>query len=299
MLVEANCDVDKEDMNGNTALLSCSQEGHQDCVELLLVAGADCRVAAIGGQNALHRACKYGRHLVVGRLLEGLSNIVGRNGITVVLENNELQPIFVNDTDNFGNTALILAVQEENHEVVEVLLANEAAVDKANNNGQTALHAGASAGNSQIVQYLVDANVNVVNVTDNLGNTALILAVQEENHEVVEVLLANEAAVDKANDDGQTALHAGASAGNSQIVQYLVDAKANLNIVCDEGESALIKATHQNHHEIVSILLSLNADATEIALGVAEEKQYSRIVSMIKQHHLVKMASNLNIEDKF
>jgi len=232
MLVEANCDVDKEDMNGNTALLSCSQEGHQDCVELLLVAGADCRVAAIGGQNALHRACKYGRHLVVGRLLEGLSNIVGRNGITVVLENNELQPIFVNDTDNFGNTALILAVQEENHEVVEVLLANEAAVDKA-------------------------------------------------------------------NDDGQTALHAGASAGNSQIVQYLVDAKANLNIVCDEGESALIKATHQNHHEIVSILLSLNADATEIALGVAEEKQYSRIVSMIKQHHLVKMASNLNIEDKF
>ena len=55
-LVSAGCDVDAQDQDGNTALITAILHGHAAPVELLLAVGADIGIARLDGMTAIHIA---------------------------------------------------------------------------------------------------------------------------------------------------------------------------------------------------------------------------------------------------
>lgn len=76
----------------------------------------------------------------------------------------------VNWQDSAGNTALHLASEKNNHELIRVLFRRGANVGVRNSAGMTALHCAAKACAGDVVAVLVD-NGEDVNAEDLLGNT--------------------------------------------------------------------------------------------------------------------------------
>jgi ankyrin repeat protein len=101
----------------------------------------------------------------------------------------------VNARDNLGWTALILASQNDNKEVVELLLANGADVNAKDKGGWTALMWASERGYKGIVELLLEKGADV-NAKNNNGWTALMIASFYGRKEVVELLIKYGADVD-------------------------------------------------------------------------------------------------------
>ena len=99
----------------------------------------------------------------------------------------------VNQSDNNGNTALMLAAYYGHAKVVEHLLKDQRVeVNENDNSGYSALSIAALTGHASVVQLLLnDKRVNV-NSTDNLGYTALMHAATRGHQTVVQLLLCEE-----------------------------------------------------------------------------------------------------------
>jgi ankyrin repeat protein len=59
VLVELGADIDRQNNNGWTALITATGNRHRSCVELLLALGADVDVVNIDGETACHRAASW------------------------------------------------------------------------------------------------------------------------------------------------------------------------------------------------------------------------------------------------
>lgn len=121
LLIESGADVNLKDKCGTTALMQKCQDALHDSAKLLIDAGADVNAKNNKGQTALMLACIKGRY---------------NNSIYLLLENGA----DINAQDNQGNTALMLAGVNEEVETVKLLLSFEG-VDAAlkNKQGDTVL----------------------------------------------------------------------------------------------------------------------------------------------------------------
>jgi len=146
--------------SGQTALMAAAGGGHEQCVELILEAGAFAIHEDNLGNTALHHAAWAGELACLDKLLEhrpttGSSDVHWKNGA--------------------GQTALHCSSQFGSVEVAARLVEVGAAVDARDNDGNTSVHYAASEGHFDVVQQLLElgARGDFVN-TD--GLTALDLA---------------------------------------------------------------------------------------------------------------------------
>ena len=102
LLLNAGADIDKQNNNGNTALILASLDNYVEIVELLLNAGADIDKQNNKGNTALFYASKDNNIEIVKLLLNADADIDKQN--------------------NNGDTALILSAMDNNREMVELLL---------------------------------------------------------------------------------------------------------------------------------------------------------------------------------
>lgn len=130
----------------------------------------------------------------------------------------------------FGDTALILAVQRYNMDMVRALLARKADV---NGRGQA-------------------------------GWTPLISASGGPNLDLVKLLLANKADPNLRNAHGATALEFAANTGTIEIVRALLDAGAKPNL---GSGSPLLHAAETGHGAKVDLLFKRGADPNKLLLG--------------------------------
>jgi ankyrin repeat protein len=218
MLIERGADLNAANRFGATALLRAAQNGCADVVEALLRAGADAnkadkegdaplseatsapiakmlieRGADVNATNkrggtALLRAARYDRADVVeALLLAGAANKANDDG-NAPLSVAASAPIAkmliergadVNATDECGQTALLLAVQDENDrsDVVEALVQAGADVNKADASGRLPLTVAADRGRcSCVVLLLLSNRIANVDALDSDGSTALFNA---------------------------------------------------------------------------------------------------------------------------
>ena len=159
LLEVKNINVNANDDEGNTALISATIGGRTDIVEALLeVKYIDVNAHSEGGDTALIRATIGGRTDIVKALLnkQGIDvNIQGKN----------------------KNTALIIAASNGSTEIVKALLNKQGiGVNIQNNDGNTAAISAATNGHTEIVKALLDKQGIDVNIQNNDGNTAAISA---------------------------------------------------------------------------------------------------------------------------
>jgi hypothetical protein len=118
----------------------------------------------------------------------------------------------------------------------------------------TALIIASNNGQLEILKYLVEIGADV-NSTNKWNSTALILASAKDHFEIVKNLVENEADVNAKDDRGSTALLLASENGHFEIFLYLFENGADVNAKDEDSNTALILASLKGHDKIVKYLV--------------------------------------------
>lgn len=172
-----------------------------------------------------------------------------------------LDRVDVNDSDEWGKTALHYACANGNDSMTDDLLHHGASVNQRDNNGATPLHAACQRGHLSVVQKLITAKANVNAVTHSGFAPLMKLAAVVHSHTtlVAALLLQHKAKIDAVSKDGIAALHIAVQASNIELVTFLLEKGANVNIVANDGRTPLHISLETHKHQLSSLLLSFGA----------------------------------------
>ena len=134
-------------------------------------------------------------------------------------------PGIVNSKDETGNTALIVAIADENEDYIAFLLNQGADPNLPGKGGDTPLIAAARVGYEQAAEWLLGQGAKI-DGTNRMGETALIVAVQQRQAPLVTLLLAAGANPDKTdNAAGLSARDYATRDTRSRVILQAIEAK--------------------------------------------------------------------------
>ncbi|KAG7271466.1 hypothetical protein CRUP_018500, partial [Coryphaenoides rupestris] len=302
-LIKRGANVNLDDVDCWTALISAAREGHLEVVRELLENNANLEHRDMGGWSALMWAAYKGRTPVAQMLLEkgANPNITGQYSVYPIIwaagrGHADIVHLLlqhgakVNCSDKYGTTPLIWAARKGHYDSVMHLLANGADnsmtalivavkggftdvvkellkrnpnVNMTDKDGNTALAIAAKEGHTEIVQDLLDAGT-YVNIPDRSGETMLIGAVRGGHVDIVRALLLKYADIDVRGQDGKTALYWAVEKGNATMVRDILQCNPDTESCTKEAETPLIKATKMRNMEIVELLLDKVAKVSAV-----------------------------------
>lgn len=148
----------------------------------------------------------------------------------------------VNTPSKNGTAPILLAADRTNVNVVRALLKAGAAPDAATKDTQwTALHIAAEAGNADMVEVLLQGGASIEK-TNSVGETPLLLAIESKNTAAVRVLVKHGANVDSPGKWGIPPLFAAIALRDEEQVKLLLEAGANPLAKDDDEVSCLARA---------------------------------------------------------
>ncbi len=166
--------------------------------------------------------------------------------------------------------------------------------------GITALHVAVQRGNAEIVRLLIKRGARV-NIPDNAGDTPLhAMALNynyRENHEqIIDILLRAGADINRKNNRGRTPLHKAAIYNERTVVRDLLKYHAALNLQDDDGNTALNLAVRnlqrysswRPYREVITMLLRYGADINiknkvgKSAADIARESKDDDLMRLLK-----------------
>lgn len=147
-------------------------------------------------------------------------------------------------TRSFGLEYIFFqAVEREENEIVSTLLQMGVNINAQNRFGDTALILAINQGNESITSLLLNYQADV-NITDYTNFSTLYLAVDRNQPEIISRLLEFGANVNHQNNNGDTALHLAKRQQSEKIIQILLEAKANPDLVNLAGHTAFSPNNH-------------------------------------------------------
>ena len=106
--------------------------------------------------------------------------------------------------DSKHQSALIVALQSEHHEMSQILLSQSTRLDTPDSNNDRPIHIATRNSYIGIVLDLIRKNVDI-NAPDHIGNTALIIATRHEDEDMMNLLINNNADYSIKNRKSQSA----------------------------------------------------------------------------------------------
>jgi ankyrin repeat protein len=264
---------------------------------------------------SLFYAAKKGNVNAVKKLLNNEANVNqadNENGITPLIIASGLgradivklllaKGANVNKASKEGWTPLYEASINGRANVVKVLLNKGADVNKVDKFGKTPLHGASYLGRTEVVKVLLAAPGIDVNKADIDGRTPLYWASRDGYTGVVQALLAAPGIdVNKADKDGETPLYLASDRGHVKVVKLLLSKGANINKATESKDTPLLTASYKGHMEVVKLLLAKGADANKPDVDGGETALY---VASEEDHAgiveiLLKAGANPNKADK-
>lgn len=169
--------------------------------------------------------------------------------------------IDLNLTNNEGQTALTLAIDDSDADAVNKLLDKGARTDIIDEYGFTPLHYASMHSNFEIFNKIMDSCAAYINTQDNRGETPLMEAVLSFDEDIYETLLNNkDIDINLADREGETALMKAIEYENMDLVDRLMDEKnIDINKQDENGFTALRYAINCiRYPEIAEKLLERN-----------------------------------------
>jgi hypothetical protein len=160
---------------------------------------------------------------------------------------------------NNRHSPLYAASQQGDIEVVKVLIASGADVNKTTPNGASPLYIASHKGHLEIVKTLLAAGADV-NKTITGEVSSLYIASQNGHLEVVKALIAAGADVNKTMTGEVSPLYIASQCGHLEIVKTLLAAGADVNKTMKGGASPLYIASFKERLEVVKALLEAGAN---------------------------------------
>ncbi len=207
-LLDYRADVNLRSPLGKTPLMFAAGFGFDDICLQLINAGANPNLIDDTGNSSLTYAVRLGRKKCISLLLQQ--------------PNLKLDPKPTQD-----HTALLMAVQIGDLDLVRLFLRQGASVDHPNRRGETALWTAAKYGHLEVLNLLLRQKPNLAAVDTPTGNSALHLAVREGHENIVKRLIQADAPLHLRNRKGQTVLDLARASGQTNLVKLLLKSETN------------------------------------------------------------------------
>lgn len=298
-LADMLLDLEICDEFGRTPLQVSALQGHEDCVQTLLIQGSSLfRSNETTKQTALHLAACNGHAKVVKMLVE-----------TATLDDGDLTEEdvskYINVRDCNGVTALMLSVTNGHVATVEYLLSQGANPLLGDKYGCTVLHRAAAVGHDDVVMAMVkhmsmqkkpgDDRETMANdavlIQDITGRTALHFASIRGSVDILETLLRFTSSVNTLDRDNNSALHYACFQGHEGCVEALV-MHESFSTMEGSAFSPLHCAVYHDHEMCADRLLDvfddevtlLSDDLGRTPLHIAAMKDYVDCVQFLMEH---------------
>jgi ankyrin repeat-rich membrane spanning protein len=229
------------------------------------------------------------------RTLSGYINDDNLSGLKNLLESKQVQ---VDDRDENGTTALMLAATKGRSAFVRELLTHGADPNVEDSDSWTALLCASKEGHADIVLQLLEHSADIEH--RDMGNwTSLMWATYKGRTDVVMLLLDKGAEVNAHGNYHISSLLWAAGRGYTQITETLISHGAKVNVGDKYGTTALVWACRKGYAEIVAMLLKAGANVDTAgmyswtALLMATQGNHVEVVSLLLEHK-----PNVNALDK-
>ena len=228
------CPFSFHSQNRYTIVMAAAEAGSDECLDVLLDAGADANTRNQLGETALLLASRYGYEKCVSSLVRAGAD--------------------VNATDHFSTTSLMNTAVEGHAKCTRELIAAGANMNMADHLGYTALIFSAQNGFSECVDELLKAGADL-NASSKGGQSALSGAARC-NVKCVDLLIKAGADVNQISK----ALHYAADYSNEKCVNRIIQARADVNLLDYRGRSALMKAVKKGYSKCGELLIVAGPD---------------------------------------
>lgn len=172
------------------------------------------------------------------------------------------------------STALHLAIERNNKEMVDCLIRCGADIERTNGEGHTPLQYAAigvngDCGRPKMVNFLVKLGANV-NARSRNGYTALTAAVANKNKEMIACLLQNGADINRLDGNGHAPVHTAIldlrddAKSSESFLRFLFKHGGDPNVKTRKGQTPLCLATLYADMDILDVLVLSGANVDEI-----------------------------------
>lgn len=267
LLQARNINFNAQNKVGSTALMLAIGYGHDNIVKLLLqVPGIDFNAQNYIGSTALMNAVTNKNINMVKILLDAgadstIKNKFGKTALAYASTDFKpiVMPLLMKSSPHELNW--FQAAKNGNLEMMQKII-KRIDVNIQDDTGQTALMLAADKGNINIVKFLLSDNKTDVTIKDIYGNTALIKGIFSNNEDIVKLILqASRTDVNTPNQRNVTPLILAASRGNENIVKLLLNVPGiSVNTQDMYGLTALMDGVKESDTNIVRLLLAAGAD---------------------------------------
>ncbi|XP_072493996.1 ankyrin repeat domain-containing protein 26-like [Notamacropus eugenii] len=170
LLVERKCKINLRDKNYQTSLMKAVQCQQEECARILLDYGADPALMDTHDNTALHYAASGLNTAIAAKLLRHTIDMEAKNKVEVYLL---CEKIFseIKCVNQEGCTPLLLAVKENNRDMVDLFLKNGANVNTSDRLDRTALMIAARCKPTGVVSLLLQYDIDL-SCRDAFGQTA-------------------------------------------------------------------------------------------------------------------------------
>ena len=194
--------------NSTTALMRASENGHQECLSLLIELGADVNVSDENGPTALFYAASAGHPNCLDLLLKA--------GADVNISRCSTSPLNVAIRSSKFST-----------ECINALIGVGGKLNKRGKDGDAPLLAAISQGKRECMKLLLKADADV-NKPDTSSKTPLMRAIHTSNDcfPWVKALIDAGADVNAKTSTFKTALHYAAEVGKSKVGKYIDESRS-------------------------------------------------------------------------
>ena len=247
-------------------MIWAASQGHTNVVQSLLVKGAMITKKDTNGKTALAHAAIQ-EHFSTAKVLKKFGADLNQDLLFASRRGyNKMVNFLINEKADIdyisakSETALTLAIQEQQIETVRILLEHGANTSVQNSKEQTPLMIAVLTGETKIVKLIFQhQNKNSTSVkidtTDFIGNTPLMISAEKGFLEIATLLIENGANVESINRWNETALMFASSKGFREIVSLLLEHGAEIDARDISEKTALLRASQNGHLLTVEMLL--------------------------------------------
>ncbi len=241
MLLCAGASPNIRNWNNDPVVYYACQNQDMAVLELLSNFAPDMNQANEEYKTALHVAAELGHPAMVGILLSCGAD--------------------ANVQDEFGNSPLMLALPQQDLEVIKLLLI-DSDVNLPNIDKEVPIIISALHGRKDQMRLLIE-NGAEVNGQDIHQETALMMAAMRGDHDAAKVLIDAGGDVNIVNIDRQGCLHKAAGAPGpdvGKLVRLLITSGADIDVRSVYGNTPLFVAISVGNHEATRELLQANCN---------------------------------------
>jgi ankyrin repeat protein len=264
ILINRGADLEVRNADGNTPFMEAVMAGYTGSMERLGDRGADPMTRNVRGDTPLHAAVAMERFDLTSVLLRMGVSIHARNtrnrtpfqtalSVSPRMVSTLLTKDRINGSDDFGNSALHIAIQEKAHpSIMKIIIDQGARQSAVDSNGRTPLRLAVDMGAWESAKLLADSGGSDPFSAAGDGKTPAEIALAKGPDGVYALFSGK--AINARDASGNTILHYAARQGKPDIISLLLELGANKSLKNIAAESPADIARRWNHLENMALL---------------------------------------------